>query len=752
MQRFTIETPGGRRLTIEAPDEATAMRGAQEWHASQQQPKVVGDAAPMGTDGVSGEGLRASAAGDTRSQMRPEDIRFAYQTAQDRGDAGERKAMADAFVARETADNPVSMTAGNAVRSVARGVPVLGGLADEANALTSGISGLMPGGRGFAKSAEERLDYERARDRAFDKSNPISSMALQLAGGVGSGVGIAAGIAPRLSNMGRIAATGTGLAGGATLGAVDGATRGEDMTDRAAQAAIGGVIGGAVGAAAPAIAKGAGEAVSRVSQALSTSRDLRGLGLSRGAANVIDRSMMADGSLGGIGQGRIAAAGSQGMLADAGPSSAGLLDAVIQQGGPGAVAAREAVEGRVTAASGQIGNALDNALGQPQGVTATQSAIRTQAKPGVASAYDTAYSTPIDYAAPAARDLEAMVARVPSSVISRANNLMAIEGNASRQIMADIADNGRVTFRQMPDVRQIDYITRALNDVAKAGDGQGALGGMTAEGRAYGNLARDLRNVTGDLVPAYREALDTASDPIRQINAVELGQRLISPSTTRDEAAELLRGMGTAEREAVKQGVRSQIDDAMSNISRIASDPNIDAREAAKGLRDLSSRSSREKVALVIGGDEAAALFNQLDEAARAFELRANVATNSKTATRQIARDNIADMNAPGPIGTLAEGRPMEAGRRILQGALGTGPQARVGRDDQIYSELAQALTGPRGPDAVNYARSVEDILRRRQQLGQAGQAFGVITSGGLSGLALSGGRQAIAPPPNRQR
>ena len=38
MKKFTIETPGGRRLTIEAPDEATALRGAQEWAAKNENP------------------------------------------------------------------------------------------------------------------------------------------------------------------------------------------------------------------------------------------------------------------------------------------------------------------------------------------------------------------------------------------------------------------------------------------------------------------------------------------------------------------------------------------------------------------------------------------------------------------------------------------------------------------------------------------------------------------------------------------
>ena len=35
MAVFTLQSPDGRKIKIEAADEATAMRGAQEWYQSQ---------------------------------------------------------------------------------------------------------------------------------------------------------------------------------------------------------------------------------------------------------------------------------------------------------------------------------------------------------------------------------------------------------------------------------------------------------------------------------------------------------------------------------------------------------------------------------------------------------------------------------------------------------------------------------------------------------------------------------------------
>lgn len=51
MPIFSIETPGGRVLDIEAADQATALRGAQEWHAANPGPKdAVGHLAAAVTD------------------------------------------------------------------------------------------------------------------------------------------------------------------------------------------------------------------------------------------------------------------------------------------------------------------------------------------------------------------------------------------------------------------------------------------------------------------------------------------------------------------------------------------------------------------------------------------------------------------------------------------------------------------------------------------------------------------------------
>lgn len=690
---------------------------------------------------MSGDELRAARAGDTRAQMRPEDIEFAYDTAQARGDTAEQRAMADAYVAREKADSPTLMGLSDRVRGIARGVPILGGAADELNAATAAplsALGLSDDGKAYEKA----LDYQRARDRGFDAAHPKESMALQLGGGLASGVAAAPAAAGILGSLPNAAAVMTGATGGALTGAADGFTRGEGIEDRAGQGTLGGVLGGVIGAAAPAVGKGISSAYKTIAEALNANRNLAPLGLSRPAADVLQRTLEADGTLGGRGAANIAAAGPDAMLADAGYGSRQLLDTVMQSGGPGAAIARDAVERRAATAGQRITGALDQHLGAPAGLQSAEEAIRTGSAPARSAAYDAAYALPIDYASPAGQRLEALVRdRVPASVISRANGLMRIEGAQSRQILARVADDGRVTFEQLPDVRQLDYIKRALDDVARAGDGAGALGGNTAEGRAYGALARDLRDTLAGAVPEYRTALQTAAEPIAARQALQFGSEMMSPSVTRDEVARTLAGMTPPELAQARAGIRSAIDEKVANVRAVMSDPNVDARQAAQAIKDLSSDAARDKVRLAIGDQAAADLFRELDQAGRAFELRAGVARNSATYPRQAMNAAITAASEPGPVGLLMRGELPKATKAVVQALTGLTPGRDVRIGDDIRAQIARVLVENRGPQATDALRRIAEALATSRTSSAAGDALGTLVGGATAGLGYQSGR-----------
>lgn len=580
------------------------------------------------------------------------------------------------------------------------------GFGDEAASFVgSAISG---------RPREQVLREMRGNQRDAQADNPMAYLGGQVAGGVAQGLAAGPGVwANAASTAGRVAG---GMLTGGAMGTTYGAGSGETMGERGKEALIGGGFGTLLGGAFPVVGAGLSQGYRAIAEALRARPIAQAAGVEPQTLRMLGNVLEADDSLGATGRANMGRAGNEAMLADAGPTASSMLDTAIQRSGRGAVVARDRIGERVTRDSQALGTALDNTLGVPQGVTNTRNAIREGSEGARRDTYNRAYSRPIDYSDPRAMNIENMVRnRVPMSAIQRANELMRIRGEESRQILARVADDGTVTFERMPDVRQLDYITRALNDLAQGQDGSGAFGRQNTLGSSYENLSRDIRSNLRNLVPEYGQALDTAADPIRRSQAVELGSRLLSPSMTRDAAADTMQGMSQAEREAVAQGLRSNIDDAMARVTRTAGDGDTEAREALKALKDLSSRANREKVALAIGDDQAGRLFDEMDRVAQSFNLRANVATNSRTYGRQAMDERVKDMTDPGAIGTALQGEGVNATKRIVQALTGRTPAYRRQQEDHIYAQIADLLTRQGGAG--------QNVYGAINQLGQTDQA-----------------------------
>jgi len=189
----------------------------------------------------------------------------------------------------------------------------------------------------------------------------------------------------------------------------------------------------------------------------------------------------------------------------------------------------ESLQQRFNDSSTRVGEQIDTAFGKPIDAFQSRKEADELARNVNKPAYEAAYAQPIDYASENGKNIEALIkSRVPSSSIKNANDLMRLEGvPESKQIMAHIADDGTVKYEIMPDVMQVDYITRALNDIAKKEEGAGAMGGITQKGKAYQGLAKDLRENLRTAVPEYDIALNGAGKFIRGNNAHEEGMSFL---------------------------------------------------------------------------------------------------------------------------------------------------------------------------------------------------------------------------------
>ena len=607
-----------------------------------------------------------------------------------------------------------------------QGVPIIG------PALSAGVQDLAALGRSWSNGTDYSAEKQNVQDLvdAARQQHPTAALAGDLTGAalatapVVAAAPAAFGAGPGGVTLGKAL---TGAMAGGAIGGSDAAVRsGGDLG-----ASIAGTLEGAgAGAAAPAV----GAVLSRVGQAAGAAvgRALSpNTGLSPAIASTIGRAVEADGGLAGQGAANIAAAGPRAMLVDAAPSLSGPLDTSMQRGGTGALAARQAIDARAAGSNQDLTGALDQAFGAPQGIQTATGAIRDSTATARQSAYDAAYATPIDYTTGHGQALENIVAnRVPPGIIARANAQMRMDGTPSRQIMARVQPEGSVTYERMPDVRQIDYITRSLNDVSRMGDGQGALGGNTAEGRSYGSLARELRDSLRQAVPEYGTALDTAAQPIQARNALEFGSQLLRSSIPRDVAAEQIAGMTNPELAQARQGVRSQIAETMANVQRTITDPNTDAREAMATVKALSSAAAREKIGMIVGQREEQNMATALDQAARALELRASVVTNSRTFARGVANEAIERAAQPGILSRILMSGIDRFATPVVEAATGNAPADIARRVDAFHGEMARALTGPRGPAAASV---LDRIIRAHNTQSTASSIAGSIPYGALT-------------------
>lgn len=564
-----------------------------------------------------------------------------------------------------------------------------------ADEIAAGI-GSMFDSRGY----DEILTGLRARDRKTEDQHPYASAAGKITGALAPGALAGKAVATARTLPGMVAqGAGWGAAGGGLQGFLEGEGGLRNrVSDGWKSAALGGVLGGAI----PLVGAGVKEAWRAGSDMLNRSRIGSAVGKEFGVSNATGR-VLAD-MIGADDPAAMRAAlargGPNSMLADVSPQATGALDMAIRSPIPAARAAGQAVEGRAAAAYDDVTRAMDDVLGKPAGIRTAQQGIVDASAPARTAAYNAAYAAPIDYSAPAgAKLLDEITPRIPPEAIGYANRLMRARGEQSAQIMAKIADDGTVTFTRPPDVRQWDYIKQGLDMMAETGEGAGALGGQTRLGSAYQGLARDVRDAVSDLVPEYKAALSVASDAISERKAVEFGSKLLRTTTTPEMAREAMDGATAAELAAMRQGVRSQIQNVLGDVRKVASDQNLDARAVSRAFSDLSSENAQAKLAMLLGNDWPA-LKAELDKAGVALGLRARTSANSATFGRGAAETAIMDEITPG---ALRRGQPLQAAKNFVAGALGASPDAIRRMRDEVKGELASVLTRQGGADqAIN--------------------------------------------------
>ena len=581
-----------------------------------------------------------------------------------------------------------------------------------------------------AESIDPQLGAKtRAVSAAMDEENPIESMLLQTAGAVVTAlpVGMLA-VGSRLTGAADFVATNltrgqrmrSGLLKGVPLataeGGIYGYGEGKDGTRQ--KTATTGAMFGLVPSAGLALGGPVlQDLIKRVKEA-----DLgfiaKTFEISTDAARLVKDAFSSGASLDDA-VARIRSAGDQGMIADAGTAADHLLDAAAATTPAASELTQQVVGERAAAASRSITETIDETLGlSPTGNKAAYKKISEETAQGRSDAYTDAYKQPINYASDEGRAIESVLDLIDESemmgAIKKANADMRLDGKKNQQIMATIAADGTISYKEMPNVQQLDYIKRAFGKLGN--DATDITRKVSSDGIRYNAISGRLKQAIGNAVPLYNDAVALGGDKIMQDKALKIGGVLLSKKTKR-ETVEYLAKASVDERAAARQGVRNQIEDTLAEVKNSLATEDIDIKEAQKLLTDLSSRANLDKLSFIIGPKGVSDMMEKLTMVRRALTLQQAIAKNSATAGRQsLQKIGDAALNA-GPKNAVMKAKPFAAIQETIMLALGTDAKSQAARSSAMFGDVIKALTNMRGEEAVKALELMTKVINKQIQI-----------------------------------
>lgn len=397
--------------------------------------------------------------------------------------------------------------------------------------------------------------------------------------------------------------------------------------------------------------------------------------------------------------GQLQKLGPDAMPMDLGPNLQRQAGALAATPGSGQEVVRSAIANRQSGAGMRISESLDNALGQPVNTMAVADDIIAQRSAAAKPLYDAAYAKPV----PFTKELEETLKRPSAaSALRNAQKLAADEGIPSQQWFANIADDGTVTIKNVPDVRQLDLTKRALDDMI----GAAKRTGNDNSSRILTQLKDKLVKQVDDAVPEYAAARKAFSGPSAVIDAMEEGKTVFSKTMTPNQLRTQMLKMSDAEKEAFIQGGRASVADIMGSARNDAL--------AAKNM--FATGYNKEKLALLVGDEQASKMLSAIDAESMFTKTRDVVTGNSETAARAAAMKDV-NVNAQ-DAGVLREAANLnfgtaaaKMGDRLLGGA-------RTASQNKMNTELSKLLTStPSNAAEVTKAIKLFQAAQKRGEI-----------------------------------
>lgn len=690
MAVYTIQAPDGRKIKIEAGDEATAVRGAQEWAAAN----------PTATKltGTPGKMDPAQAGVSQNVQFAP----------------GQQP---------PTAYKPDLMTATAAtVNGLVNSVPFLQGATDQIMARTGQLFG--------GDYDQTMADLAKKREMAAQAS-PLSRVSGEVAGTIGGlgligktaagaeALGLTGGLGKQTLNSGLSSAGLTGL---------NSISSGNDGGQVLGDMAAGGLLGAATPVAMAGLrlaGKGINDAVIRP---IATMANRDNEAIAR-----VGRAVAQDKGAGAVmGQAdEIVAANANAPVlnADRFGSATRTLARTASNVSPEAQGMlKGAVEDRFLTQGARAKSFVNRLMNGATDDLALQDRIRTAAQASNNKAYDAARANPNARAIWNQPIKELMQSQTFRQAIQmaekRGSDRAAVDGFKAVRNPFTFAEDGTVGLRQMPDGSRAlpsldfwDQVKRNLDGMIGTAKRQGD-NTLTAD---LMGLKRKLVSALDSAVPEYQKARQGAAAFFDADDAVEAGRKAFRMTREVPELRRAHFALNATEKDAAAVGYASEM---------------IDAIDAAKDRLNVinslfGSPSARARNELFLGADRARELEAYVKVEQTLDMLRQAVSGNSTTAQQLIAAGVLGgagglltggDLGSAGGMAFLAM-----AGRRGLQ---------MLGKkvDDQVMKKVAEMLTSS---DPKMVERAIQNAALSKAHM-DAIDAIMTALNVGARGAALS--------------
>lgn len=596
----------------------------------------------------------------------------------------------DTRVDQEHGEMDIGQRVGTFAENVVSGVPVVGPLVQKGVDFVA--SETVGRAQGYDPELTRKVLQENREIRA--SRAPVEAVAGQLTGAIAATRQVAK-TAPGRQALGiegpnALTRYGAGVATNALVGGADAVARGANPQQAAGSAAL----AGGLTAALPVVGKVAGMAknalidpvVSPFSNALKSSipalqkKNALSIVSRRLANDNVQPSQITDSFDDAMRSGD----DSMMLLDAAGKQTKRLARAVSNIGGEGAENLGKALDERQLAQQERVTQSIRAGLNDPELFFGTVDDILAKRASEAAPLYAKAYGSPISMS----QNLENILKK-PSAAkaLSKAITMAADEGVPSQNFFASIADDGTVSIKRTPGIRELDYLKRGLDDVIGA-ETDTLINGVekvSNKGRIISNLKRELLDEMDAASPEYAAARKVYSSQSDALKAIQQGGKLLKadPEIVRREIAK----MSPSEKELAQIGVAKELTDKLSKT-----------QDRLNAVTKIFGTPRQKKVLQAIFDDDAAYNKFVADMTREAQKTASKAAVQGNSTTAQQLGDISSNALDAGVMSNLASGRPVAAAGNLIQKALS---KATV-FNEQSAKDIADILmTGTGNPKAA---------------------------------------------------